>query len=152
MSSFKFEEFWLCLPGFAETVATSWNLPISVSDAIRRIHIKLSRTAKALKKWQRERVGILNQQIALAKEVIWQLDVAEESRTLSTEERHLRRRLKSSYLGLLSLQKIKLRQRARLTWIKTTDANNKLFHIRANGRRRKLHIQSLRTISGIAIT
>jgi regulator of replication initiation timing len=152
VSSFKFEEFWLRLPGFTDTVAQSWNRPVLVTDAIRKIHIKLSRTAKALKKWQWDRVGTLSQQIALAKEVIGQLDVAEESRALSTEERHLRRRLRSSYLGLLSLQKIKLRQRARLTWIKTADANNKLFHIRANGRRRKLHIQSLHTLGGIAIT
>jgi regulator of replication initiation timing len=57
-------------------------------------------------------VGILHQLINLAKEVIFQLDVAEENKTLSIEERELRRRLKSNYLGLLSLQKVKLSQRA----------------------------------------
>jgi regulator of replication initiation timing len=150
--SFKFEEFWLRLPGFAETVALAWNKHVTVTDAIRRIHIKLARTAKSLKKWQRERVGILQQQIILAKEVILQLDVAEENKTLSLEERQLRRRLKANYLGLLSLQKVKVHQRARLTWIKTADANTKLFHIRVNGRRRKLLIQSLHTNDGIAIT
>jgi exonuclease III len=46
--SFKFEEFWLRLPGFAETVALAWNKHVAVTDAIRRIHIKLARTAKAL--------------------------------------------------------------------------------------------------------
>jgi regulator of replication initiation timing len=110
--SFKFEEFWLRLPGFAATVALVWNKHVAITGAIRRVHIKLSRTAKALKKWQRERVGILHQLINLAKEVIFQLDVAEENKTLSIEERELRRRLKSNYLGLLSLQKVKLSQRA----------------------------------------
>jgi hypothetical protein len=32
------------------------------------------------------------------------------------------------------------------------DANSKLFHARANGRRRKVHIQTLNTASGTAIT
>jgi hypothetical protein len=88
--SFKFEEFWLRLPGFADIVTLLWNKPVSSTDEIRRIHIKLSRTTNALKLWQWERVGILNQQIALAKEVIWQLDVAGESRALSNDERQLR--------------------------------------------------------------
>jgi hypothetical protein len=60
--------------------------------------------------------------------------------------------LKSSYLGLLAIQKMKLRQRSRLTWIHLGDANSKLFHSRANGRRRKVHIQTLSTASGAAIT
>jgi hypothetical protein len=55
-------------------------------------------------------------------------------------------------LGLLSIQKIKLRQRSRLTWIRLGDANTKLFHARANRRRRKVYIQSLSTDSGTAFT
>jgi hypothetical protein len=102
----------LRLPGFAATVALAWNKHVAITGAIHRVHIKLLRTAKALKKWQRERVGILHQLINLAKEVIFQLDVTEENKTLSIEERELHRRLKSNYLGLLSLQKVKLRQRA----------------------------------------
>lgn len=76
--SFKFEEFWLRLPGFKDTVAAAWDRPVHATNPIRRIHIKLSRTAKALKKWQRESVGVLKTQIAIAKEVIWRLDLAEE--------------------------------------------------------------------------
>jgi hypothetical protein len=59
-------------------------------DPIRRVHIKLSRVAKALKKWQRDCVGDLRTQIATAKEIIWRLDHAEEARILSDEERSLR--------------------------------------------------------------
>jgi exonuclease III len=149
--SFKFEAFWIRQPGFKETVASAWNKHVRTSDPVRRIHIKLSRTAKALKKWQRQNVGILKSQIALAKEIIWRLDLAEEERPLSNEERILRRHLKASYLGLLAIQKIKLRQRARLTCIRVGDTNSKLFHARINGRRRKNFIQTLQSAEGIAI-
>ncbi|KAM0914257.1 hypothetical protein ACQ4PT_011637 [Festuca glaucescens] len=103
-------------------------------------------------KWQCDCVGDLRTQIATAKEIIWRLDQAEEARPLSDDERSLRSQLKSSYLGLLAIQKMKLRQRSRLTWIRLGDANSKLFHSRANGRRRKVHIQTLSTASGAAIT
>jgi hypothetical protein len=150
--TFKFEEFWLRIQGFKETVTESWNKETLAIDPIRRVHIKLSRTAKALRKWQRLCIGDIRRQIVTAKEIILRLDQAEEVRALSDEERDLRRQIKSSYLGLLSIQKIKLRQRSRLTWIRLGDANTKLFHSRANGRRRKVHIQSLTTATGTAIT
>jgi hypothetical protein len=111
-------------------------------DPIRHVHIKLSRTAKALRKWQRLCIGDIRMQIAAAKEIILRLDQAEEARPLSDEEQDMRRQIKCNYLGLLSIQKTKLRQRSRLTWIRLGDANTKLFHSRANGRRRKVHIQS----------
>jgi hypothetical protein len=48
---FIFESYWLGLPGFQEVVKQAWAKPLQATDAVRRLHIKLSRTAKALKKW-----------------------------------------------------------------------------------------------------
>jgi hypothetical protein len=48
-------------------------------------------------------------------------------------------------------RKIKARQRSRRTNIKYGDANTKLFFLRANGRKRKKHIQILQTEDGLAI-
>jgi hypothetical protein len=92
--------------GFKEIVASTWTKNVQAQDPIRRVHIKLSRVAKALKIWQRDCVGDLRTQIATAKEIIWRLDQAEEARILSDEERALRTQLKSSYLGLLAIQKM----------------------------------------------
>ncbi|KAK1692653.1 hypothetical protein QYE76_009350 [Lolium multiflorum] len=72
--SFKFEEFWLSMHGFKETVSAAWGKVVLAPDPIRRVHIKLSRTTKALKKWQRECVGNLRTQISTAKEIIWRID------------------------------------------------------------------------------
>lgn len=60
--------------------------------------------------------------------------------------------LKIKVLGLAALNKIKVRQRSRLTWIKEGDANAKLFHLKANARRRKNFIHCLQTSSGSATT
>ncbi|XP_040248925.1 uncharacterized protein [Aegilops tauschii subsp. strangulata] len=71
------------------------------------------------------------------------LDIAQESRNLSPEEFELRRLLKSRLLVFAALERIKWRQRSRLVWIRAGDANTRLFHLRANGRRRKNHIPFL---------
>jgi hypothetical protein len=49
------------------------------------------------------------------------------------------------------VEKIRARQRSRLTNIKYGDANTKLFFLRANFCRRKKHIQILQTADGLAI-
>jgi hypothetical protein len=71
---FKFEEFWLCLEGFKEAVLEVWNKQLQAIDPIRRFHIKLSRTAMTLNKWQRTCIRDLRKKIAMAKDIIWHLD------------------------------------------------------------------------------
>lgn len=48
---FRFEAYWVHMPGFMETMQEAWSRTIDTQDAIMRIHVKLIRTAKALKKW-----------------------------------------------------------------------------------------------------
>jgi hypothetical protein len=86
-------------------------------------------------------------QLVIIKEVIWQLNQAQERRKLSQSEVAFRDRLKEIYLGLLALERVRARQRSRMTTIKYGDANTKLF-----GRKRKNHIQNLRIAQGLAIT
>jgi hypothetical protein len=76
--SFKFEEFWLRMHGYKECVYEAWKKNVNALDPIRRIHIKLSRTAKALKQWQGHCMGDLRVQTAAATKIIFRLDQAEE--------------------------------------------------------------------------
>ena len=104
---------------------------------MRRFHIKLSRTAKAFRAWDKAIKVSSNIAFNVANEVIFQLDLAMEDRELSEAEWALRRFLKARLLGLAALERIRWRQRSRITTIKASDASSKLFHLRANGRRRK---------------
>ena len=80
-----------------------------------------------------------------------QLEAAQEQRMLATMELDLHHRLKARSMGLAAIEKTRIRQRSRLTYIRCGDANTKFFHIRASARRRKNYIHYLYTDEGIAI-
>lgn len=138
---FRFESFWLKQHGFLEQVKESWDRPAPSNSKARTLHIKLSRLAKALKTWGRRCMDELKQQADLAERVVLQLDRVQEQRQLSNDELSLRKMAKDRITGLA--RRVKIRQRSRLTSIRGGDANTKLFHLRANGRRRKNHIPAL---------
>jgi len=46
---FRFESFWTRLLGFSDTDQEAWSKPVRSNDRIRALHIKLARTARALK-------------------------------------------------------------------------------------------------------
>jgi hypothetical protein len=79
----------------------------------------------------------LKLQIAMANMIILRLDAAQDVRALSDGEWWLRSALKHLVLGLSSLERTMARQHSRMRWLKDGDANSKLFHAVANGRRAK---------------
>ena len=90
--------------------------------------------------------------ICAARQLIAILDVVQEHGQLSNAEILLRRDLKSRLLGLTAVEKLRLKQKSRLTYIKASEANSKLFYLHANGRRKKNSIRSLHTGSRIMYT
>jgi hypothetical protein len=71
------------------------------------------------------------------------LDVVQDFRMLSPEEILLKRDLKARLLGLTAVEKLREKQRSRLASIRAAEANEKLFYLQANGRRRKNNISYL---------
>jgi len=88
----------------------------------------------------------------MALDVVHHLDIAQETRELSTAEFQLRRRLKRRILGLAVIERTRKRQASRIVNLREGDANTKFFHLKANARKRKNHIQRLQKDGGWAAT
>jgi hypothetical protein len=80
--------------------------------------------------------------------VILLLDLAQERRPLSANERDLRLRLKRKVIALAVVERARKKQSACIANIKEGDANTKLFHLRVNARRRKHYIQRIKHNNG----
>jgi hypothetical protein len=92
---FKFKSHWPVMPGFHECVQQAWQKPItSPHNAAMMLHIKLSRTAKALTFWARKLIPQGKLAAIICYEVIIRLETAQEDRILSNEELNLIKLLK----------------------------------------------------------
>jgi exonuclease III len=126
---FRFEAYWVGMPGFMETVQHAWEQPVNTQNALLRMHVKLLRLARALKVWRRAHFSNWKIQMAIVQVVLLELEKAQERRSLTTEELEFRKLLKAKSVGMAAVQKAKARQHSRLTWIKDGDSNTRLFHI-----------------------
>jgi hypothetical protein len=137
---FRFESIWPIFLGYMEAVVDGWHGAPAQADAFRSLHIKLHNTAKALNHWSQKFVGSVRFQLAVAKEVIFKLEQAQDSRPLSVEERELRVELKFKCLGLALLARMIARQRSRILHLKEGDANTRYYQLQACHRSKKSFI------------
>ena len=140
---FHFESFWPSLDGFQEVVANVWASPIPGICPFERLAAKFKELTIALQSWSQKKVGNVNSQLHQARELLHQLDIAQDLRTLSDLEAWLRRRLKQHCLTLASLQRTIARVRSSISWIQKGDANTAFFHSHARFRKRKNFIAKL---------
>lgn len=118
MPRFCFESFWPQIDGFLDVVAEAWNYSLQNADVCRSLDYKLCRVAKALKRWSAQCIGSIRLQLAIARVVIYELEVAQESRLLSNAEVELHQDLKRATLGLASLSRTIARQKSRCHFLK----------------------------------
>lgn len=85
----------------------------------------------------------ISSKLALAREVLHQLEIAQDGQTLSPAELWLMNSLKKHSLALTSLNRTIARSRSRIGWLREGDANTKLFHMHARSRKKKNFITKL---------
>jgi exonuclease III len=80
---FHIETFWTKLEVFQEAVSSAWTaVPAGACPSL-TLSAKLKATARGLKGWSEKKVGHVASQLELAKELLHQLEVAQDSRTLT---------------------------------------------------------------------
>jgi hypothetical protein len=102
------------LPEFRDVVGHSWLQPIAADNKARALHIKLARLAKALKKWNKEKIAD-NKKTQEEAQQLLQLEQIQDERSLTEEDIQTRKATKNKILGIAAIKKIRLRQRSRLT-------------------------------------
>ncbi|XP_073355553.1 uncharacterized protein [Aegilops tauschii subsp. strangulata] len=140
---FHFARYWTKLDGFHQTVQEAWNSTPSVDDPFCRIYARLKATARRLQSWSARTTATISNQLAVARELIVRLDMAQDHRPLSPLEAWLRRELKRTYLGLASLERTISRERIRLHWLHEGDTNSAYSKIHAANRRKRNRIRDL---------
>lgn len=147
-TGFRFEAFWPKLAGYNEVVANNWGRELQIINPFLRLHTKLQRTSKALRRWAKGLIGNNKVLLCAAKQLIGILDVVQDYRSLNELEMQFKRDLKAKFLGLTAVEKLRAKQASRLISIRADEANAKLFFLQAKGRQRKNHIHMLETESG----
>jgi hypothetical protein len=145
----KIEAFWPKLEGFHEVVEAAWQSVQPGPCPFSTLNLKIRVTAKGLQAWSDKKVGHVASQLAMAREILHMLEIAQDSRALTPEELMMKFMLKKRSLMLSSLKRTIARSRSRITWLKEGDANTKFFHMHARHRKRKNFIAKLEYEDGI---
>lgn len=108
-----------------------------------RILEKLKRLNRSLQSWSQKDVGHVKSQHAFARDVLHQLEIAQDTRLLTPEEDWLRATAKRHCLVMSSLERTMARLRSRIRHLNDGDANTALFHREAGARKKKNFIAQL---------
>lgn len=141
---FHFENFCPQLKGFQEAVQSAWMANGNTGVPLERLATKLQATARALQSRSQKRVGSVNSQLELTRELLHRLEVAQDNRVLTAEEAWMRRQLKQHALALASLQRTIARLWLHIHWLSEGDANTEYFHSHARFRKQENHICKLK--------
>uniref|UniRef100_J3NC32 Reverse transcriptase domain-containing protein n=1 Tax=Oryza brachyantha TaxID=4533 RepID=J3NC32_ORYBR len=145
---FHFENCWTKMEGFHDIVNETWLKQVNSDDPYIVLYVKMARLTKNLRIWGQRKISSIRLQLQIAHEVIFRLDLAQETRLLTPLERRLSAACKGRCLALASLERIRWRQRAKITALRNAGQN--FLRIKTLSRRRKLYIPRLEHNNEIA--
>ena len=127
---FRFENYWVDMPGFFDCVQQSWSAPTNKKNAAVVLTEKFKRLRYDLKRWHTglSRLKLLMQ---ACNAVILAFDSLEDQRPLTRPEFNFRKLVKLHLEDLLHLQYVCWKQRCTVRWIKVREENFKFFQAMA---------------------
>jgi hypothetical protein len=88
------------MPAFMEAVKDAWDKPVNSQDPLLIFHVKLLRTAKALKIWRRRNFSNWKVRMEILQLILLELEKAQERRNLSSQELEFKKTIKARLVGL----------------------------------------------------
>jgi hypothetical protein len=140
---FRFENMWLKAEGFTELVKEWWESYSMDGTPSFVLAAKLKALKVDLKKWNDTQFGHVSLQKKQLMADLRAIDVLEESRPLSVEERGRRELISAGLEKVILMDEISWRQKSRLLWLKEGDKNSSFFHRIANSNRNTNTISQL---------
>lgn len=110
---------------------------------IRLFCMKLKKTARSLQAWSGKQVGHIRSQLALTKEILHRLEIAQDDRLLTTVESWLMNKLKKHSLLLSSLNRTMAQLISRISCLRRVTPIQSFIHLHARHRKRKNFVANL---------
>jgi hypothetical protein len=140
---FHFRSFWPKFACFAKMVRRAWHCPLHDANPFQCLDCLLRNTVRTLTSWSTCSIGSVCVQLALAREVLHQREVARDHRSLAAHEEDVCCTMKLKTLGLSSLQWTIAQQESHILWLSEGDMPTKFFHVHASAWSRSKFIYSL---------
>jgi mannosylglycoprotein endo-beta-mannosidase len=150
-SLFRFDNYWVDLPGFKECVTKSWGIGSHKKYSSAIVADKLKKLRAELKRWNVS-LSKLKDLIQKCNSVILFLDTLEEQRSLYRVEFNFRAIVKSHLDELLLAECNYWKKRCTIRWMKQGEDNTKFFHAMATERYRRNSIAMLQDEEGNDVT
>jgi hypothetical protein len=83
---FRFENFWVCVPGFMEVAKDAWSCSVPGISPLNILCYKLQHTVKALQVWSKGLIANARLELQMVNDVIKLLDEALDRKQLSQDE------------------------------------------------------------------
>lgn len=146
--NFHFENYWLNMDRFIDTVVNGWAAQEHISDPAMLITAKFKNLRRSLKAWNKQ-IPNMFLVISNIKLILNFLKTIELLRNLTLPEWNFRNIISERLILLLKQQRTFWKQRSKIKWVKEGDAGTKFFHAHATISHRKNTITSVQDGQGI---
>ncbi|POO04030.1 Endonuclease/exonuclease/phosphatase [Trema orientale] len=146
-SRFRFKALWLEEKESYEIIKNAWK-DIGSESAMTMVLKNISACSESLTKWSQNKFGCLKTEVYKAQKRVQKLNKEDDT---STEHYSILLQQETILDELLHREEIYWKQRSRVSWIQSGDANTKFFHSKANKRRKANKIKKIQDKYGILV-